>query len=76
MKHNARICCLLALTLIGLNGCSSETSAKAAKKSGPPLDRIQGKAQVVDESGATDAALNAGGLPFTCGKGRGATAFS
>ena len=62
MNLNVRIGCLLVVTLIGLGGCSSEQSAKAAKKAGPTLDRIQGKAQVTDESGgAMDAALNAGG---------------
>ena len=37
-------------------------AAKDSKKAGTPLDRIQGKAQVlVESSGATDAAMNAGG---------------
>ena len=61
MNHDARICCLLVLAVIALSGCSSE-SAKGTKKATRPLDRIQGKVQVTDESGgATDAALNAGG---------------
>jgi hypothetical protein len=61
MNRNTCTFCFLALTLIALGGCSSEP-AKDAKKGGTPLDRIQGKAQVlVESSGATDAALNAGG---------------
>jgi len=59
MNHNARIFCFLALTLAALAGCSSEPPAKKASIA---LDRIQGKAQILKESGgATDAALNAGG---------------
>jgi hypothetical protein len=61
MNRNARMFCFLALALAVLGGCSSEPS-KESKKAGPPLDKIQGKAQVLVEStGATDAALNAGG---------------
>jgi hypothetical protein len=62
MNHNARIFCFLVFTLAALGGCSSGPTAGESKKSGTPLDRIQGKAQVLVESGgATDAALNAGG---------------
>lgn len=62
MNRNARIFCFLVLTLAALGGCSSEPPAKESKKAGTALDRIQGKAQVlVESSGATDAALNAGG---------------
>ena len=61
MNRNARIFCFLVLTLAVLGGCSSEPPAKS-KKAEAALDRIQGKAQVLAESGgATDAALNAGG---------------
>ena len=61
MNYNARISSLLVLTLVVLSGCSSEPAGKA-KKAERVLDRIQGKAQVTDESGgAMDAALNAGG---------------
>jgi hypothetical protein len=62
MNRNASIFCFcfLVLTLAALSGCSSEPPAKEAKK--VALDRIQGKAQVlVESSGTTDAALNAGG---------------
>jgi hypothetical protein len=62
MNSNARTLCFLVLTLAALGGCSSEPPAKDSKKAGTPLDRIQGKAQVLVESGGTtDAALNAGG---------------
>jgi hypothetical protein len=60
MNRNARIFCFLVLTLAALGGCSSGPTAKESQKAAP--DRIQGKAQVTEEtSGATDAALNAGG---------------
>src|ERR1017187_7739429 len=62
MNSNTRTLCFLVLTLAALGGCSSEPAAKDSKKAGTPLDRIQGKAQVlVESSGATDAAMNAGG---------------
>ena len=63
MNRNARIFCFLVFTLAALGGCSSGPPAKESKKAGTALDKIQGKAQVLTESGggATDAALNAGG---------------
>jgi hypothetical protein len=62
MNRNARIFCFLVLTLVALGGCSSEPATKGSKKAAIALDRIQGKAQVLLESGgATDAAMNAGG---------------
>ena len=62
MNRNTRTLCCLVFTLAALGGCSSEPAAKDSKKAGTPLDRIQGKAQVlVESSGATDAAMNAGG---------------
>jgi hypothetical protein len=61
MSGNARIFCFLVLMLAMLGGCSSGPSATESKKAGPERDRIQGKAQVLAESGAADAALNAGG---------------
>jgi hypothetical protein len=61
MNRNARIFCFLVLTLAALGGCSSQTPANDSKKAAAAPDRIQGKAQVLTESGATDAALNAGG---------------
>src|SRR5512133_2197476 len=61
MNRNACIGFVLVLTLFGLSGCSG-SGAKDAKKAAQPLDKIQGRAQVTDESGGpTDAALNAGG---------------
>ncbi len=62
MNRNARIFCFLVLTLAALVGCSSQPSANESKKAVAALDKIQGKAQVLTESGgASDAALNAGG---------------
>ena len=62
MNRNARIFCFLVLTLSALGGCSSGPPTKESKKAGIVLDRVQGKAQVlVESSGATDAALSAGG---------------
>jgi hypothetical protein len=62
MNSNARIFCFLVLTLAALVSCSGERSANESKKAGVALDKIQGKAQVLVESGgASDAALNAGG---------------
>ncbi len=61
MNRNAYILCFLVLTLAGLGGCSSKPPAKESKKAGTAPDRIQGKAQVLPEATATDAALNAGG---------------
>ena len=61
MNRNASIICFVGLALAALGGCSS-TNTTAAKGPERPLDKIQGKAQVLVEStGATDAALNAGG---------------
>ena len=62
MNRNTRIFCFLVLTLAALGGCSSQPSTQESKKAATPLDKIQGKAQVLVESaGASDAALNAGG---------------
>jgi hypothetical protein len=62
MNRNARIFCFLVLTLAALVGCSSKPSAQDSKKAETALDTIQGKAQVLTESGgASDSALNAGG---------------
>jgi hypothetical protein len=62
MNRSARIFCFIVLTLAALVGCSSKPSAQESKKAESKLQRIQGKAQVLVESGgASDAALNAGG---------------
>ena len=61
MNPNARIFSFLLLVLTALAGCSSGPS-KESKQAARPLDKVQGKAQVLVEStGASDAALNAGG---------------
>ncbi len=62
MNRDIRVFCFLVLTLAGLGGCSSKPSARESTKAGTAPDRIQGKAQVLVESGgAMDAAINAGG---------------
>jgi hypothetical protein len=63
MNRNVRIFCFLAFTLAALGACSSGPAVKDSKKAAAAPDRIQGKAQVLEEvdGGATDAALNAGG---------------
>jgi hypothetical protein len=61
MNRNANI--LFSVTMVAVwSACSSGPSANEAKKA-VPLDKIQGKAQVLVEAGAgaTEAALNAGG---------------
>jgi hypothetical protein len=61
MYRNAYILYFLVLTIAGLGGCSSKSANKSEKAATPP-DKIQGKAQVaLNETTATDAALNAGG---------------
>ena len=76
MNRNAYFFCLFVLALAGLGGCSSEPPAKESKKAGTATDRIQGKAQVLAASTATDAALNAVDIPCTFGKACVATACS
>jgi hypothetical protein len=61
MNHHARVLSFLVFTAVVWSGCSSKPSVNQARKA-VALDRIQGKAQVLIESGgAMDAALNAGG---------------
>ena len=61
MACNTYVLSFLVLTLAGLAGCSSKPSATASKQTSAP-DKIRGKAQVLlDESTASDAAMNAGG---------------
>lgn len=69
MKCKARISCSLLFALAALAGCSSEPSAKS-KKAEFTLDRVQGKAQVRDESGGSaDVTMNAGGPTVYLWKG-------
>ena len=59
MIRNTHVGCCLVIALSGLAGCSSKPPAKPAAAA---PDKIQGKAQVMlDETGASDTALNAGG---------------
>jgi hypothetical protein len=61
MNRHVRLFCFVVPTLIALGGCSSQPTQQAAQTVAAP-DKIQGKAQVLEESnGASDAALNAGG---------------
>jgi hypothetical protein len=61
MARKTYFCGFLVLTFVGLAGCSSEPSTKASKQTTPP-DKIQGKAQILlEETTASDAAMNAGG---------------
>ena len=61
MNRNAYIFSFLVLTFAGLVGCSSQPPAKESKKEANARDTIRGKAQVMKEATANDAALNAGG---------------
>ena len=62
MNRNACIFCFLILAIAAGSGCSSGPSADAKKAAKPAPDKIQGKAQVlIENNGAMDAALNAGG---------------
>jgi hypothetical protein len=62
MNRNTPIFIFLVLTLIALVGCSSQPAANDAKKAEIVLEKIQGKAQTLQEAGgANDAAMNAGG---------------
>src|ERR1044071_2647563 len=60
MNHMGRVLTVGAAIALW-SGCSSKPAGNEAKKAAAPLDRIQGKAQVLIEGGgAMDAALNAG----------------
>jgi|SRR5580693_2527732 hypothetical protein len=62
MYRSGCILSFLVLTLAGLCGCSSKPSGAVSGKPTAAPDKIQGKAQVnLDETAATDTALNAGG---------------
>jgi hypothetical protein len=62
MNRDGHRFCFLITTLMALAGCSSGPSSTEPKQAAIPLDKIQGKAQLLQEAGgATDAALNAGG---------------
>ncbi|HYL78668.1 MAG TPA: hypothetical protein VEU96_31035 [Bryobacteraceae bacterium] len=59
MNRNTFSLSFLVLTLAGLSGCSSKPPANESKKAAP--DKIQGKAQVIQDPNITEAAMNAGG---------------
>jgi hypothetical protein len=60
MTRDTYVFCFLALAIAGLAGCSSKPPIKQA--AAPAPDKIQGKAQVVqDETTELDASMNAGG---------------
>ncbi len=58
MNRNTFSLFFLVLTLAGLSGCSSKPPANESKAA---PDKIQGKAQVIQDSNITEAAMNAGG---------------
>lgn len=61
MNRNACVLTFLLATLAALAGCSGKPGPDQARNA-KPLDKIEGKALLlVESSGATDAALNAGG---------------
>jgi hypothetical protein len=60
MKRTLQTLCFVPLVIAVWSGCSRKPAEQAAAPI--PLDKIQGKAQtLIESSGATDAALNAGG---------------
>ena len=62
MNRKASILCFLVLPFALWTGCSSKPSADEAKKAAAVPDKIEGKAQILEESGgAIDHTLNAGG---------------
>jgi hypothetical protein len=62
MNRNGAIFGLLILALAAWTGCSSQPAAEESKKADIPLEKIEGKIQVLQEPGsATESALNAGG---------------
>ncbi len=62
MNRNAGVFFFGVLALAGLGGCSSAPPAKESKNAATALDKVQGKAQIVlNETSATDTAMNAGG---------------
>lgn len=63
MNRNTYICCLLALALVALAGCSSTPAANQAAKAAAAIEKIQGKAQVIEGASDGDSALNLGGSP-------------
>jgi hypothetical protein len=69
MNRNAYAFSFLAPAMAALVGCSSGPADSAAKKA-VVWDKIQGKAQVIEEPGGTEnAALNAGGSSIYIWKG-------
>lgn len=69
MRCKARISCSVLFALAVLAGCSSEPSA-TSKKAETKLERVQGKAQVREESaGSADVTMNAGGPTVYLWKG-------
>lgn len=62
MNSKPRVFCLLVPMLALLIGCTSGQSGKEAAKNAVPLDKIQGKVQVLtDTTGSSETALNGGG---------------
>jgi hypothetical protein len=62
MNRNAGVFFFFVIALAGLGGCSSKPPAEESKNAAIAPDKVQGKAQIVlNETSATDTAMNAGG---------------
>jgi hypothetical protein len=61
MNRNTFSFSFLVLTLAALGGCSSKPPAQQSDKAPAAPDKIQGKALVLEDAEASEAALNAGG---------------
>jgi len=61
MNRNTFSFSFLVLTLTALGGCSSKPAAQPSDKAAAAPDKIQGKALVLEDAEASEAALNAGG---------------
>ncbi len=62
MNRSAYVFCFVVATLAALGGCGGGQPGKEAKKAAAAPHKIQGRAQLLQESiGLTDAALNQGG---------------
>src|SRR5262249_20699902 len=61
MNRNTVSSCLVVLALAGFCGCGSKPASEDSKKAAYTPDKIQGKALVLEDAEAIEAALNGGG---------------
>ena len=62
MSRQFRILCVVLFGVAVWSACSGSQADKQSAAASIPLEKIQGKAQkLIEQAGATDAALNAGG---------------